>query len=342
MLTMHGPESHIPLWPCLLGFCKRGTRGRALAVPALAVMVALGSSACAWADESAQPPQANPLSSPLSSPFFHWPFEVIDQPAGLQQAEAGGASGTFPPPVQAPSASGSAAPTIPPLWDFTLGSTFKSSDLAQFTRTASLEPIVGLRYDRWKLGIGDGTEWLRFNSFRKDSSLDYRWLDTHRYSLSLSMQLHTLTAGEGSDAPESGPRTVRGRAIGSMAITRRWQAGMSFTQDLLGKGDGSTLGLGLAYVWPMDVQSEMVLNAGLTWGTAGHWRNAYGPMRLGANTLHDGVDSWGLGLSYKHRLAKHWAWFGSLSFSGDMGPLAQLLGTHAGRSGQIGLLYFHR
>jgi hypothetical protein len=75
---------------------------------------------------------------------------------------------------------------------------------------------VGLRYDRWKLGIGDGSEWLRFNSFRKDSSLDYRWLDTHRYSLSLSLQLHTLTGGEGSDAPESGPHTLRGRAIGSM------------------------------------------------------------------------------------------------------------------------------
>jgi hypothetical protein len=58
--------------------------------------------------------------------------------------------------------------------------------------------------------------------------------------------------------------------------------------------------------------------------------------------LHDGIASWGAGLSYKHRLARHWAWFGSLSFSGDMGPLAQLQGNHSGRSGQIGLLYFHR
>jgi hypothetical protein len=86
----------------------------------------------------------------------------------------------------------------------------------------------------------------------------------------------------------------------------------------------------------------MVLNAGLTWGTAGHWRNAYGPLRLGADTLRTGIDSWGLGLSYKHRLNRHWAWFGSLSFTGDIGPLAQLPGNHAGRSGQVGLLYFHR
>ncbi len=230
----------------------------------------------------------------------------------------------------------------PPVWDYTLGGSFKSSDLAQFTRTAGLEPVLGLRYGPWKLGIGDGTEWLRFNSFRKDSSLDYRWLDTRRYSLSLSLQLHTLAGGEGADAPESGPRTVRGRAVSSMAITRRWHAGLAYTQDLLGKGDGSTLGLGVSYVWPLDPGSEMVLNAGLTWGTAGHWRNTYGPRRAGADTLTTGIDSWGLGLNYKHRLARHWAWFGSLSFSGDLGPLAQLPGNHAGRSGQVGLLYFHR
>ena len=111
--------------------------------------------------------------------------------------------------------------SAPTPWDYSLGGTFKSSDLAKLPSSAGLEPIAGLQYGRWKLGIGDGSEWLRFNSFRKDSSLDYKWLDTRRYSLSLSMQFHTLTAGEGSDAPESGQRTVRGRAIGSMAITRR-------------------------------------------------------------------------------------------------------------------------
>ena len=234
------------------------------------------------------------------------------------------------------------APIAPPLWDYTLGSTFKSSDLARFSSTASMEPVVGLRYGRWKLGIGDGTEWLRFNSFRKDSSLDYQWLDTRRYSLGLSLQLHTLTAGEGSDAPETGAQTVRGRALGSMAITRRWHAGLAVTHDMLNRGDGNTLGFGVSYIWPLDTHREMVLNAGLTWGTAGHWRNAYGPNRVGAERLQAGIDSWGASLSYKHRLARHWAWFGSLSFTGDMGPLAQLSGTHTSRSGQIGLLYFHR
>jgi len=280
--------------------------------------------------------------SPPALPFINWPFRVQDRPAWDPEAEADASADRPEFPDEHLSASVEPHQEEMPLWDYALGGTFKSSDLGNFRHTAGLEPVVGLRYGRWKLGIGDGTEWLRFNSFRKDSSLDYKWLDTHRYSLSLSMQLHTLTGGEGSDAPESGPRTLRGRAIANMAITRRWQASLALTQDLLGRGDGSTLGFGVSYAWPLDPRSELVLNAGLTWGTTGHWRNVYGPLRLGADTLRAGIDSWGLGLSYKHRLARHWAWFGGLSFSGDMGPLAELPGTHKGRSGQIGLLYFHR
>jgi hypothetical protein len=290
-------------------------------------MAWLGPLASAWAAESTDA-QAPAL------PAIDWPFLVKERPAWNTDAEEDFTTESVA--LDAP------ATTEKPLWDYALGGAFKSSDLAKFSSSAGLEPLVGLRYGRWKLGIGDGTEWLRFNSFRKDSSLDYQWLDTRRYSLSLSLQLHTLTAGEGSVAPESGPRTVRGRAIGNMAITRRWQAGLALTQDLLAKGDGSTLGFGVSYAWPLNSRSELILNGGLTWGSAGHWRNAYGPLRLGADKLRTGIDNWGVGLSYKHRLAPHWAWFGSLSFSSDIGPLAELLGTHSSRSGQIGLLYFHR
>jgi hypothetical protein len=52
-------------------------------------------------------------------------------------------------------------------------------------------------------------------------------------------------------------------------------------------------------------------------------------------------DSWGLGLNYKHRLARHWACFASLSFSGDVGPLAQLPSLHSAREARR-FVYFHR
>lgn len=331
---MHGPLPHTTALPLAPRLFQRRAKGIWLVGFWLALT---GCIAPVAGVEAAEPT----VTAPKALPFINWPFLVQDRPPWEQEADEVAVEDPSNPDENR-SGADAAKTAEKPLWDYALGGTFKSSDLAQFTRTAGLEPIVGLRYGRWKLGIGDGTEWLRFNSFRKDSSLEYRWLDTRRYSLSLSLQLHTLTGGEGSDAPESGPRTVRGRAVGNMAITRRWSAGLAFTQDLLGKGDGHTLGFGVSYAWPLDPHSELVLNAGLTWGTAGHWRSAYGPLRLGADTLRTGIDSWGAGLSYKHRLARHWAWFGSLSFSGDMGPLAELPGNHSSRSGQIGLLYFHR
>jgi len=331
---MHEPLPYTTALPLALRFFQRRAKGFGLAGFWLAVAGCVAPVVCV---EAAEPT----VTAPKALPFIHWPFLMQDRQVWEQEDDEVASEDPIKPDANRSDAD-TAHTAEKPLWDYALGGTFKSSDLAQFTRTAGLEPVVGLRYGRWKLGIGDGTEWLRFNSFRKDSSLDYKWLDTHRYSLSLSLQLHTLTGGEGSDAPESGPRTVRGRAVANMAITRRWQAGLAFTQDLLGKGDGSTLGFGVSYAWPLDPRSELVLNAGLTWGTAGHWRNAYGPLRLGADTLRTGIDSWGLGLGYKHRLARHWAWFGSLSFSGDRGPMAELPGNHKGRSGQIGLLYFHR
>lgn len=331
---MHGSQPHTPSSLPNLAARQRGGLGDLLNGLAVCMVTWLGAMASVAAAEPT-------VTAPKALPFINWPFLIQDRPAWEQEGDEV-ANEDPSNPGENRSGADAAKTAEKPLWDYALGGAFKSSDLAQFTRTAGLEPIVGLRYGRWKLGIGDGTEWLRFNSFRKDSSLEYRWLDTRRYSLSLSLQLHTLTGGEGSDAPESGPRTVRGRAVGNMAITRRWSAGLAFTQDLLGKGDGHTLGFGVSYAWPLDPRSELVLNAGLTWGTAGHWRSAYGPLRLGADTLRTGIDSWGAGLSYKHRLARHWAWFGSLSFSGDMGPLAELPGNHSNRSGQVGLLYFHR
>ncbi len=49
-------------------------------------------------------------------------------------------------------------------------------------------------------------------------------------------------------------------------------------------------------------------------------------------------DSWGLGLNYKHRPARHWAWFANLRFSGDLGLWVQLPGLHSARAGQVVLL----
>jgi hypothetical protein len=223
-----------------------------------------------------------------------------------------------------------------------LGLRVRADDINQDTHSAKLRPVLGLRYGRWRVGIGDGQEWLRFNSFRKEPSLSYQWIEKSNISLGLSMRIHNLNTGEAFDVFEPGRKTLRSRVLANVRITDRWSGGLEWTQDLLNRGDSSTLGLGVSYAWPLTPYSELSLNTGLTWAPAEHWRTAAGVNRIGAGGLTTGTGSVGSGLSYKHSLSKHWAWYSTLGVNKEVGNVAKLSGPHSLVNGQIGLLYFDR
>lgn len=225
---------------------------------------------------------------------------------------------------------------------YTLGIRMRADDINQDTRSAKLRPVLGLRYGRWRVGIGDGQEWLRFNSFRKEPSLSYQWIENSDISLGLSMRVHNLNTGEAFDIFETGRKTLRSRVLANMRITDRWSAGVEWTQDVLNRGDSSTLALGVSYAWPLTQHSELSLNSGMTWAPAEHWRTAAGVNRIGAGGLTTGTGSVGSGLSYKHSLSKRWAWYSTLGINKDVGQVAKLSGPHSLVNGQIGLLYFDR
>lgn len=227
-------------------------------------------------------------------------------------------------------------------WNYTLGMRVRADDINQASRSAQLRPVLGLRYGRWRVGIGDGQEWLRFNSFRKEPSLSYQWIEKNDISLGLSMRIHNLNTNEGFDVFEPGRKTLRSRVLANVRITDRWSAGVEWTQDLLNRGDSSTLGLGVSYAWPVSNHSELSLNSGLTWAPAEHWRSAAGIDRIGAGSLTTGTGSVGSGLSYKHSLSRRWAWYSTLGINKEVGNVAKLSGPHSLVNGQIGLLYFDR
>jgi hypothetical protein len=227
-------------------------------------------------------------------------------------------------------------------WNYTLGMRVRADDINQASRSAKLRPVLGLRYGRWRVGIGDGQEWLRFNSFRKEPSLSYQWIEKNDISLGLSMRIHNLNTNESFDVFESGRKTLRSRVLANVRITDRWSAGLEWTQDVLNRGDSSTLGFGVSYAWPLSNHSELSLSSGLTWAPAEHWRTAAGIHRIGAGGLTTGTGSVGSGLSYKHSLSKQWAWYSTLSINKEVGNVAKLSGPHSLVNGQIGLLYFDR
>ena len=225
---------------------------------------------------------------------------------------------------------------------YSLGLRIRADDINQDSRSAQLRPVLGLRYGPWRLGIGDGQEWLRFNSFRKEPSLSYQLVEKRDISLGVSLRVQNLTQSEAFDLFEPGRKTLRSRVISNVRITNRWSGGIEWTQDLLNRGDSSTLGLGVSYAWPVSDHSELSLNAGMTWATAEHWRTAAGVHRIGVTALATGVGSVGSGLSYKHSLSKRWAWYSTLGIQKDVGSVAKLTGSQHSINGQMGVLYFDR
>ncbi len=236
----------------------------------------------------------------------------------------------------------SSAEEPPSEWRYTLGLRVRADDIHQETQSVMLRPVIGLRYGRWRMGIGDGQEWLRFNSFRKEPSLSYQWVEKRDVSLGVSLRIHNLTTGEAFDVFEPGRKTLRSRILTNIRLTDRWSGGIEWTQDLLNRGDSSTLGLGVSYAWPLSDHSELSLNTGLTWAPAEHWRTVAGVKRMGAGGLTTGTGSVGSGISYKHSLSRHWAWYSTLGVNKDVGNLAKLSGPHSLVNGQVGLLYFGR
>ena len=226
---------------------------------------------------------------------------------------------------------------------YTLGTRLKSNDMGDWQNTARVRPVIGLRYGKWQLGIGDGRAWRNLGQFGSEPTLSYQVMDEQDLSIGLSMRVHNVSTGESFDVFESGKNTLRTRVMLHRKINQRWRFNADWTQDVLNKGDGTTLNLGLSYAWPVFQQSELILHADSTWATAEHWRNSGSPFKTGSlNLVTTGFQKVSAGLTFKQSLSKHWAWYSSFAISQPIAELKRISGSNEIASGQIGILYFKR
>lgn len=239
--------------------------------------------------------------------------------------------------TQAPS-----SPPTPATWQYALGLKLKADDVAHPGNQVRLRPVIGLRYGRWRIGQSTNTDWLRFNGFRKDTGLEYDWKDSDKVKVALSLRLQNITENESADGFGPGLKTLRGRASINYRLTPRWSIGTDITQDLLNRGDGSTLTAGVSYLWPLDERSTLSINSGVNWATASHWQTQYRTAPPPAAAWHAGVGGIGAGLSYRYSSHPQWAWFGTVGTSRALGQVNEVSPSLLTWSGQIGLLYFSR
>ncbi len=225
---------------------------------------------------------------------------------------------------------------------YTLGTRLKSNDMGDWQNTARVRPVIGLRYGKWQLGIGDGRSWRNLGQFGSEPTLSYQVMDEPDLNIGLSMRVHNVSTGESFDVFEGGKNTLRTRVMMHRKINQRWRFNVDWTQDILNKGDSTTLNLGLSYAWPVFQQSELILHADSTWATAEHWRNSGSQVKQGPlDFVSTGFQKVSAGLTFKQSISKHWAWYSSFAISQ---PIAELRKVQAREisSGQIGILYFQR
>ena len=225
---------------------------------------------------------------------------------------------------------------------YTLGTRLKSNDMGDLQNSARVRPVIGLRYGKWQLGIGDGRAWRNLGQFGSEPTLSYQVMDEPDLNIGLSMRVHNVSTGESFDVFEGGKNTLRTRVMMHKKINKRWRLNVDWTQDILNKGDSTTLNLGLSYAWPVFQQSELILHADSTWATAEHWRNSgLQVQQLHLDPVSTGFQKVSAGLTFKQSISKHWAWYSSFAFSQ---PIAELRKVQAREisSGQIGILYFQR
>ena len=225
---------------------------------------------------------------------------------------------------------------------YTLGTRLKSYDMGDWQNTARVRPVIGLRYGKWQLGIGDGRAWRNLGQFGSEPTLSYQVMDEPDLNIGLSMRVHNVSTGETFDVFEGGRNTLRTRVMMHRKINKRWRLNGDWTQDILNKGDGTTLNLGLSYAWPVFQQSELILHADSTWATAEHWRNSASYVKQGPlDLVSTGFQKVSAGLTFKQSISRHWAWYSTFAISQ---PIAELKKVQAREisSGQIGILYFQR
>jgi hypothetical protein len=239
---------------------------------------------------------------------------------------------------EAPSAENTETNSNPSPWAYSLGAKLDIGDLRRINGF-ELTPSFGLRYGRWRMGAVDSQTWPQFGRALQDNSLTYDWMKDSRWQTALSASLLNLDQDATFDAFRSGRKTLRVKASLDYSLNRRWILGLNMTQDLLKRGDGTTLSPTLTYRKPLDDKSALLLSAYTTWATAPHWqteaaRDEGSALRQGA-----GLGVWGAQITYRQRWSPKWAFYSQLSTSRLISPTRPVRDPQ-GFGGQLGVIYF--
>lgn len=232
--------------------------------------------------------------------------------------------------------------TRPPELVWSLGWRLKMDDVRQ-PGQMGLRPMIGVRYGRWRTGVVDGDSWHRFGQVKPDNTLTYDWLDAQDWRTSLSASIVNFQRDATFDAVQSGRKTVSGKATIDYVGWSHWSAGLVVTQDLMGRGAGTSLSPSVTYRQALTDDSSILLSHSFTWAKSDIWRYRTADPTVNLQANSEWATSTDTSLTLRQRWKPHWSWFAQISRhallrAGD--PTA-----HDGQvrwSSQFGVVYFQR
>jgi len=224
---------------------------------------------------------------------------------------------------------------------WSLGLQLNMDDMSR-SGQASLHPMIGLRYGRWRTGVVDGENWHRFGQIKTDNNLTYDWLDSASWRTSFSASIVNMQRDSMFDSVQSGRKTVRGRASIDYLGWSHWSAGLVTTQDLLGRGAGTALSPSVTYRQALTDDSTILISQSLTWSRSDLWRltQASNP-DIDLNQGSGWTTSMDTNFTLRQRWKAHWSWFAQISRSQAL--KAGDPSVHQGQTtwaGRAGVVYF--
>lgn len=247
-------------------------------------------------------------------------------PAGMEVAPR--PSPGLHPPAEASTPAATTTTTTP--FNYAIGVAYATSPsyAGSDERKSRLRPVLALQYGRFRLSSSRGSSVLRHGLDTRGSGASATLVENDRLDLSVSLRVDN--GRDASDAtrlaglPEV-RTTLRGRVSLSYALTERWSASASASQDLLGRAGGAQFNTGLQYAVNLTPQTRFNLGVGASLGDATFMRSQFGvadavqgpgqgsalaPFAPGA-----GLYSVDAGMGVMTALSRRWVAFGAVTVS---------------------------
>ncbi len=200
-------------------------------------------------------------------------------------------------------------------------STSVSSSTTASGHSAQARPLWAFQYGRIRLSTGGAAAVLGFAQDPRGPGASAELFSGDRLRMGIALRIdrgRDSSAIAGLDGMPDVPATLRARAYASYALTRRWTAAGSVSQDILGRGGGTVATADIGYRAPLTPKSEWYTGGGLTWADARYMNSYYGvPPGSGSNSGQPAYPTGAgpmnarVGIGFTAALTSRWILFGS-------------------------------